>query len=285
MRQLSMDGQTDRQMWIDIYKVVSIILVIIGHLVIPQTLYNFIFSFHMYAFFFIAGVTFKVKKEQSLGSFVIENIKRLYIPYLFFAFAWDITNIVIESYLSKSLDWSIWEILKNIASVIIGKGIFESTASVGPSWFLLAFLVVRIVCWLLLKLSDNRIWVFGVVSIILFAVGYLVNGYDFLPFRLFSTLTAFLFMFIGYCCKKTYTIIKKTNLLLKLSGTIIAFSIALIMSMLADKPLVLASNILPSNPMITLVGGLAGCFGLLILAILIDDIILEPTFKFSLLWY
>ena len=42
--------------------------------------------------------------------------------------------------------------------------------------------------------------------------------------------------------------------------------------MLADKPLVLASNILPSNPMITLVGGLAGCFGLLILAILIEDI-------------
>ena len=46
--------------------------------------------FHMYAFFFAAGITFKINKSDTFMQFVKKNLNRLYIPYLFFAFMWDI---------------------------------------------------------------------------------------------------------------------------------------------------------------------------------------------------
>ena len=49
--------------------------------------------FHMYAFFFAAGITFKINKSETFIQFLKKNISRLYIPYLFFAFMWDVVTI------------------------------------------------------------------------------------------------------------------------------------------------------------------------------------------------
>ena len=270
-----------RHKWIDIYKGLLIFFVILGHLTIPQHLYNFIFIFHMYAFFFISGITFNLKKEQTFGNLLIQNVKSLYIPYLFFAFAWNVTNIVTQLYLGNSFDFSAWGIVKNIASVIIGTGVFDSTASIGPAWFLLALFFVRITCWLILKIGKEQIWVFGVVSLAFFAVGYYVNGYSFLPFKLCSSFTCYIFVFVGYCCKTIYVRVKNIGVHLKLLGILIAYGIALIMSIIADKSLILVSNTLPSNPVVVIVGGLAGCFGTLCLSVILENInILSSCFAF-----
>ena len=226
----------------------------------------------MYAFFFISGVTFKVKEGQSFGQFIVDNIKRLYIPYLFFAFAWDVTNIVMQFYLGAVSQLSPLDILKNIVSVLIGGGLFESNASIGPAWFLLALFVVRVICWFILKASHNKIWVLGAVSGVLFVIGYLLNGYDFLPFKIISTLTAFLFVFAGYCIKSVYQHIKDIKGYLSAFAGVIGLGIAFVMSVLADKALILVSNKLPTNPIFTLVGGFMGCFGVLLLSIAIESI-------------
>jgi len=44
-------GKTqERQVWIDVYKGIAIILVVLGHLGIPTLLHRFIYLFHMYSF-------------------------------------------------------------------------------------------------------------------------------------------------------------------------------------------------------------------------------------------
>lgn len=73
-----------RIQWLDIYKGIAIILVVIGHLEISDSLYKYIYMFHMYAFFFAAGITFKINKSDTFLQFLKKNISRLYIPYLFF---------------------------------------------------------------------------------------------------------------------------------------------------------------------------------------------------------
>ena len=70
-----------RIQWLDIYKGLAILLVVIGHLEISDSLYKYMF--HMYAFFFAAGITFKINKSDTFIQFLKKNISRLYIPYLF----------------------------------------------------------------------------------------------------------------------------------------------------------------------------------------------------------
>ena len=82
--------------WIDRYKGLLIILVVMGHVIggavhlttgltqqVLHHAYLVIYSFHMPAFFFIAGLTWKDKGE-SLISFARHKAKRLLVPYVVF---------------------------------------------------------------------------------------------------------------------------------------------------------------------------------------------------------
>ena len=147
-----------RIQWLDIYKGLAILLVVIGHLEISDSLYKYIYMFHMYAFFFAAGITFKINKSETFIQFLKKNISRLYIPYLFFAFMWDVTNMLIQVTHGNHYDFSISALSQNFVAVLIGRGIIYSNASIGPAWFLLCLLVVRIIFWSILNNTSVKIY-------------------------------------------------------------------------------------------------------------------------------
>jgi len=226
-------------------------------------------------------VNFKVKYGQSLKSFLVENLRRIYIPYLFFAFAWDVTNMVKELYLNKFFDFSFKEITKNILSVFIGGGLFKSNASIGASWFLMALFVVRIVCWIILKETNNNVAFFGAFSLCLFMLAYLCNGKNFLPFKIFSTLSAFLFLYIGYIAKNILKGFSKSLSQLKLvlmSG--MCLMVVFFVAMAIDAPLFLVTNNLPQNSILTLIGGMLGCVGIYFLSVVIARTKVATFFSF-----
>ncbi len=267
------EKKTDRYIWVDIYKGVAIILVVLGHLEIPEWLYGFIFLFHMYAFFFISGVTFQVKNNQNFGNFLKENIVRLYVPYLFFAFAWDIVHIVSSLYIQGDFDLSLFALLKNIVSILIGGGLFSSNAELGPAWFLLALFVVRTISWLIIKLSNNNRYWFGAIAVALFALGYFVRGNSILPFKIESALTGLLFVFLGYCMKDTIHYVsaqRKTGSLLILA--LVGFGVVALLSAFVDTTVILVSNVLPENWIYTILGGFFGCVGMLSLSFLLERV-------------
>ncbi len=177
--------------WINLYKGFCIILVIIGHLEIPNLLYKIIFSFHLYAFYFIGGVTYKNKDYKV---FIINSIKRLIIPYLFFAFLWDIMHLVMMLYINRYIDLSIPMIFRNILTILLCKNYFNSNASIGPAWFLFSLFFVRLI-FISIDKYAKQFKLF--VIFCLFALGYIFNGNNFLPFSIIPSLTGVLFFYLG----------------------------------------------------------------------------------------
>lgn len=79
----------NRILWIDIAKVICIILVVIGHYmphVSPdwyRILNRVIYTFHMPLFMFASGFVYiATKRETAYGNFLWKKVKRLMIPYL-----------------------------------------------------------------------------------------------------------------------------------------------------------------------------------------------------------
>ena len=264
-----------RKEWIDIYKGIAILLVIIGHLNISPMLYRFIFSFHMYAFFFVSGFTYSEKKEQHIHTYIYNNFKKLVIPYFLFAFLWDISHLFILFYTTHTMDLSLDSIIKNILTVVLC-GTIKSNASIGPAWFLIALFVMRINFRFLIKLTHNNKCLIMIVSIALFVLAYCFNGSDYLPFKIFSTLSAYLFMSTGYISKdQIEKIYLKTNFGINILMIIFFFSTAFIFSTFQDTDLLLVSNILPHNIVLVLLCAFAGIFGLIFLSFTMEKNLLS----------
>lgn len=81
--------------WIDVAKGIGIVLVVMGHTIVPQLketeiggfIWNFIYNFHMPLFFFISGWLFERRLEHytSKGKFISDKLKFLMLPYLTFS--------------------------------------------------------------------------------------------------------------------------------------------------------------------------------------------------------
>ena len=93
---------TKRLDWIDIAKGIGIILVVLGHTLVPQVretgfagfLWIFIYNFHMPLFFFLSGYLFEkgLPDYTNKGKFTLGKLQYLMLPYF------DILNICIFIY-------------------------------------------------------------------------------------------------------------------------------------------------------------------------------------------
>lgn len=86
---------TKRLDWIDIAKGIGIILVVLGHTLVPQVretgfagfLWIFIYNFHMPLFFFLSGYLFEkgLFHYTNKGKFTLGKLQYLMLPYLIFS--------------------------------------------------------------------------------------------------------------------------------------------------------------------------------------------------------
>ena len=60
--------KANRIPWLDAVKGVGIICVILGHMTIPETLRQFVFSFHMPLFFFVSGYLYHGRAEDLIST-------------------------------------------------------------------------------------------------------------------------------------------------------------------------------------------------------------------------
>lgn len=100
----------ERIEYIDLIKGVGIILVLLGHLPINETLHMQIYSFHKPLFFFCSGLFFKPK---SIVQGFKKDVKSILIPYVFFASILVMTLIGIGAVYNKSLVIAVWQLNLN----------------------------------------------------------------------------------------------------------------------------------------------------------------------------
>ena len=148
---------TQRIPWLDTAKAIGIYLVILGHLNMPQTAFNVIYSFHMPLFFFLAGLTFN--KTESLNIFLKKKTLRLVVPYFFFsailfAFWFFIRR---NADLSSSVAGSTVDVLLQILY-----GINTSTYTT-PLWFLTALFMTEMLFYLIVKQKKKPLIIIEVI--------------------------------------------------------------------------------------------------------------------------
>lgn len=132
--------KSKRILWIDYAKVLGMYLVILGHTMLtPPIPYikGIIYAFHMPLFFFISG--FLHKSNINSKRFFLNCVKQLLIPFLFFNFLELIPKLFMNN---DGIFMIIWNFLKEMAT-----GIFLGDPPVGPSWFILCLLWMKILLW------------------------------------------------------------------------------------------------------------------------------------------
>lgn len=74
-----------RVAWIDVFKLLGIIAIFSGHCgVNTGGLHDFVFSYHVPLFFFVAGIFADSLEDLRMGQAVIKKIRQIMLPYLFF---------------------------------------------------------------------------------------------------------------------------------------------------------------------------------------------------------
>ncbi|MCI1901406.1 MAG: acyltransferase family protein [Bifidobacteriaceae bacterium] len=223
-----------RLKWVDAFKGLGILLVIVGHTSRIPAVTQFIYSFHMPLFFWLSGYLFTLRPVRT---FLRRKSLTLLVPYAFFGVvSWFFWAFVEHNY-ADSMDTA----LPVLLNVFIGKAGNTNYQADAPIWFLLCLFLAEAVLlgvvWLarfIAKLSIpeishsafvsdeaarprvqswRRLLEASVVATFTVAAGVagalLLNAkLDRWPLALDIVPTAFAFMGVGYLCKMVVMAVK-----------------------------------------------------------------------------
>lgn len=195
--------------FIDNSKAIALLLVIIGHTDgLSQNAENFIYAFHMPAFFLISGYLLKdYKLNLSFKDFLLFQMKSLLVPFLFFAFI-SFCYSLFNSYVKgDQLD-----IMSKLSGVLVGTA--ESLTINTVLWFLTCLFSTSTLFFALSKkLSINRIITFSFISF--FTIHYCKLKYVSIniPWNIDIAFSVLLFYALGkyFADKISYEKILKIN--------------------------------------------------------------------------
>lgn len=145
--------QNERIDYIDIFKGIGIILMIMGHIGFGEHFDVFIHAFHMPMFFFVSGFLYN-NKQITFNSFVCKKAKALLVPYLFF-------GLLHLGY--------VFVVYKNIQLSYLYHLFFVNTDGLpiaGALWFLTALFFTNTLYYLIRRFIKNRIMVNAVVVVL-----------------------------------------------------------------------------------------------------------------------
>ena len=150
----------------DIIKGICILLMVIGHCPIDAVLKNFIYSFHMPVFFFVAGFFFK---QKNFIKTLDTSIRRLVIPFVFV-----FSIIFVVGYIIDFLDCFSIIVFSRIDVDNLTHDILFNEKN--PVWFLLALFWCRIIFTSLRKIKNDT----TILVIVMVAAVVAINAFYFI---------------------------------------------------------------------------------------------------------
>lgn len=129
--------------YVDLYRGIGIILMIMAHIGFGRMFDHYIHAFHMPMFFFVSGYFFKL---DSAIIFFKQKIKTLFIPYFFYTFfiywGWKVLFGNLEDSFARTLLY------------------MNSTKFVAAAlWFLTALFVANAVYWLIQTILKPNFYI------------------------------------------------------------------------------------------------------------------------------
>lgn len=179
---------TDRIDYIDIFRGLGIILMVMGHIGFGYHFDYFIHAFHMPMFFFVSGFLYK-SKNITFKKFALKKAKSLLIPYFMFGI----------------FHYTIWILLNGFSVRPLFHLLFINTEELpiaGALWFLTALFFADLIYFLIDKYISNYV-VRWILIIVISLTGTLVNKvmHITLPYALSAAMVGTGLMHIGYQIK------------------------------------------------------------------------------------
>jgi Fucose 4-O-acetylase and related acetyltransferases len=194
--------------WIDNLKGIGVIFIIFGHSIsCPDFLIDYLFSFHVPLFFFIAGMNFNSLLLEDFNIFLKKRVKRLLIPYIFF----------------NMLSYGFWilrikffdtpqevPVLRPLLGILYGNGHNKWLVHNEPLWFLICLFTTQLLLFLILKFFKTNKKII-IILCICAIMSYLDSRYLKIrfPWGVDIAITAVVFSGIGYILKAHLETIKR----------------------------------------------------------------------------
>ena len=248
-----------------IAKALGIVLMVMGHAGCPEYLHDFIYLFHMPLFFFLSAYFFRdAKVVDSAGQYVVRKFKNLYWPYI----KWSIIFLLLHNlfcrigFYDNSLSWQ--ELLVNVKCSV--RGMWQGERMLGAYWFLISLfwesLLFGLIIWVKHKTKFRYFDLIAVV--LLFLVGYYAP-IDLLLNREMVILPIF---YLGYWAGT-----HKMDFSISRSHLLIALLVCLpLLCYFATFMKVVVAQGEFCNPILFIVGSLAGIYLMIILSGLINSL-------------
>ena len=248
---------------VSIAKALGIVLMVMGHAGCPEYLHDFIYLFHMHLFFFLSAYFFRdAKVVDSAGQYVVRKFKNLHLPYI----KWSIIFLLLHNlfcrigFYDNSLSWQ--ELLVNVKCSV--RGMWQGERMLGTYWLLISLfwerLLFGLIIWIKHKTQSGYLDLIAVV--LLFLVGYYAP-IDLLVNREMVILPIF---YLGYWAGT-----HKMDFSISRSHLLIALLVCLpLLCYFATFMKVAVAQGEFCNPILFIVGSLAGIYLMIILSGLIN---------------
>ena len=147
--------------WPDMLKGIAVLLVAVGHNPkVSSPIVHWIYSFHIPAFFFVAGYFWKLKDDSIIKTFLI-RAKQILPIY----FAMSLAMLVMDSVVNRKLN----------LDMLIGTFIVWMTKYSGYLWFLPCFLMFSLIFSAIGKWLKN-IWLGFIAAIVLAVIIFYIRA-------------------------------------------------------------------------------------------------------------
>ena len=190
----------NRIRWIDIAKAMVMVLVVFGHTMRGGAGQRMVYSFHVVAFYFLAGMT---AKTDHAGKRILADLRRILVPY----FAFGLISIAVYALLGRfaagklgmDVDTSIWN---NLRDLLYANARGRSLQFNTPLWFLPCLFAVKLVYYGVDRLCKGKQGPILLASLVLAAIsfGYLALELPYPPFSLTVALKMLPFFALGRIC-------------------------------------------------------------------------------------
>ncbi|MCC9089655.1 MULTISPECIES: acyltransferase family protein [Bacillus] len=207
--------------WVDAAKGIGILLVVMAHVPIPDSLKQFIYSFHMPLFFLLSGMMFRSSSRPAM-SFIQKKAKSLLLPYLYF-------SIITYVFWFSVTRFFAFKGQTDIDPFVPFTGIFISNADEArlthnPAiWFLTTLFLVEILFFFMHRLTKGKPAALILLTVLCGGAGYASTFLldQSLPWNANVALTAVVFYSIGFLAKQWFVELKTDPTLLLCTGLLV----------------------------------------------------------------
>lgn len=157
-----------RLLFLDVAKLIGIILVIYAHARGSGLEIMYIYAFHMPLFFVINGMTFKIREGESSAEFLMRKIKGYIIPFLILSLLLIFCDMWLDGIKGTTIDWKYF----------VNKSVYVyQNPRPYPIWFVLALFFSDIWLYLFIRLSFKKDYLVFIYSLLFLALAIIFYKY------------------------------------------------------------------------------------------------------------